>query len=187
MRCTTALRAPVLGTKRRAGTAPDCARLDNARAMAFHRFLAGVVVIAGVAGILVLAAMADAAGNPQLGFGMIAGLVILISALTAAAWFLRSRSRRSSGQYGRAGAQGVRAPGRTLRAEESESYPCDAQSVWSLIRSAESAVLLGNAARAFRVPGTPTGSGNDRALFGRTGQPLRLRLSRRKHLTGPRR
>ena len=56
------------------------------------------------------------------------------------------------------------APGRTLRAEESESYPCDADTVWSLIRPAESAVLLSNAARAFTVPGTPTGVGEQQTF-----------------------
>ncbi|MFH5878219.1 hypothetical protein [Arthrobacter sp. NA-172] len=133
--------------------------------MTLLRFLAGVLVIVGFAGLLVLAAMADAAGNPQLGFGMIAGLVILMVALTAAGWFLRSRSRRAVRRYHQAAAQGVIAPGRTLRAEESESYPCEAELVWSLIHPAESAVMLSNAARAFTVSGTPTGVGEQQRFI----------------------
>lgn len=132
--------------------------------MVFLRFLAGLLVIVGFAGILVLAAMADAAGNPQLGFGMIAGLVILTVVLTGVGWFLKSRSRRALTRYHQAAAFGVSAPGRTLRAEEAESYQCDAETVWSLIRPAESAVLLSNAARAFTVPGTPTGVGEQQTF-----------------------
>ncbi|MGO4473102.1 SRPBCC family protein [Arthrobacter sp. M-10] len=132
--------------------------------MAFFRFLAGLLVIVGFAGILVLGAMADAAGNPGLGLGMIAGLVILMVVLTGMGWFLKSRSRRALTRYHQAVALGVSAPGRTLRAEESESYPCDADTVWSLIRPAESAVLLSNAARAFTVPGTPTGVGEQQTF-----------------------
>jgi hypothetical protein len=78
---------------------PARTRLDNARVMAFLRFLAGLLVIVGFAGILVLAAMADAAGNPELGFGMITGLVILMVVLTGVGWFLKSRSRRALTHY----------------------------------------------------------------------------------------
>ncbi|TPV47751.1 SRPBCC family protein [Pseudarthrobacter phenanthrenivorans] len=141
----------------------------------FLRFLP-VVVIVGVPGILVLAAVADAAGNPQLGFGMIAGLFILLIALSAGSLFFRFKIRQAARQYHQAAARGVRAPGRTLRVEEAESYPCDAESVWSLIRSAESAVLLETATRAFTVPGTPTGVGEQQSFIRADGSATTIEV-----------
>ena len=130
----------------------------------FLRFLPAVVIV-GVAGILILATMAGAVGNPQLAIGMIAGLLVLLLVLSAAGLFFRFKIRQAARQYHQAASQGVPAPGRTLRAEESESYPCDAETVWSLIRTAESAVLLENAARAYTEPGTPTGVGEQQTFI----------------------
>lgn len=41
--------------------------------------------------------------------------------------------------------------------------------MWELIRPAESAVLLGNAQRAFTVPGTPDGVGEQQCFIGGDG------------------
>lgn len=120
--------------------------------------------------------MADALGNPQLAFGMIAGLLVLLIVLSAAGLFFRSKIRQRSRQYHQAVSQGFPAPGRTLRAEESESYPCDAETVWSLIRTAESAVLLENAARAYTEPGTPTGVGEQQTFIQADGSASTIKV-----------
>ncbi|MGO4494042.1 hypothetical protein AB4Y86_18370, partial [Arthrobacter sp. 2YAF22_2] len=51
----------------------------------------------------------------------------------------------------------------------SETYEHDAHDVWSLIRPAESAVLLSNAQKAFTVPGTPAGVGEQQCFVSRDG------------------
>ncbi|MEZ2388128.1 hypothetical protein AB6813_01040 [bacterium RCC_150] len=144
--------------------------------MAFRRFLAGLLVIVGGAGILVLAAMADAAGNPGLGFGLIAGLVVLASVMVVRGSFLKSRSPRAITEFNEAVARGVSSPGHTVQAEESETYQCDAVAIWSLIRPAESAVSLSDAARAFSVPGTPTGAGEQQTFIRADGSAATLEV-----------
>jgi len=60
-------------------------------------------------------------------------------------------------------------PTRTCSAQATETYDYDADTVWSLIRPAENAVLLTEAQRAFTVPGTPTGVGEQQCFIRRDG------------------
>jgi hypothetical protein len=66
-------------------------------------------------------------------------------------------------------ARAASAPPKTVSAQVAESYEHDADTVWSLIRPAESAVLLSDAQRAFTVPGTPAGVGEQQCFIGRDG------------------
>lgn len=60
-------------------------------------------------------------------------------------------------------------PGKLHSLQASASYPHDAHTVWSLIRPAESATFLSDAQRAFTVPGTPQGVGEQQCFIGRDG------------------
>lgn len=62
-----------------------------------------------------------------------------------------------------------KSPPQVFRAQESESYEHDVGTVWALIRPAESATLLGDARRAFTVPGTPTGVGEQQCFIAGDG------------------
>lgn len=67
--------------------------------------------------------------------------------------------------------QDSRTPARTVRQQESADLRQSCARVWALIAAAESAVTLSptTTARAFRVPGTPAGVGEQQCLLGHGG------------------
>lgn len=130
-----------------------------------YRVLEGILFIAGILAIVVLATLAGAAGNTVLGLSVIVSLVVLGLLMGFIGWLVDSRNRRAVERYNRALAGGLRAPRRTVQAEESETYHCDAETLWSLIRSAESAALQPHVKRAFTIPGTPIGVGEQQCFI----------------------
>lgn len=135
----------------------------------FYRVLQGIPLLAGFLAIIVLGALADAAGNSVLGLTMIVTAAALMAVMGFVGWLVNSRHRRAIMRHHRAVALGGSVPRRTVQAQESETYQCDVETVWSLIRPAEAAVLLSDAKRAFTVPGTPTGVGEQQCFIRRDG------------------
>lgn len=88
---------------------------------------------------------------------------IALSLLLVQLYYLRHREDGSGGTNNRS---------RTtlVRVEENVRLPYPAEDVWALIRPAESAVELGFAVRAFTVPGTPSGVGEQQCFIEANGQ-----------------
>jgi len=59
---------------------------------------------------------------------------------------------------------------RTFRLEQSTSYTQDTETVWALIRPAESAALLSPVDRASSIPGTPIGVGEQQCFIRAEGK-----------------
>ena len=133
--------------------------------ISLYRLLHGVLLLAGVLAILVLATLADAAGKTVLSVAMIATLLVLTLLIAFFGWLVDFRNRQAVKRHNRALAEGLRAPRRKVQAEESETYHCDAETVWSIIRSSESAALQTDVKRAFRIPGTPIGVGEQQCFI----------------------
>ena len=134
----------------------------------FAKFLSALLVIlfwAGFLSIIVVAAVIDHGGNPGLGQAIAVTAFALGAVLSFGFMFIGHQQRREVKQHEMAAARAREAPPRTFGAQESETYGHDIQTVWALIRPAESAVLTGNALRAFTVPGTPSGIGEQQCFI----------------------
>ena len=118
---------------------------------------AGYIAIIGLAGVV-------AGANYGLGLAMIGSLFALILLRMFCSSFVRTIQQRSE-FMGRA----IRGPARTFSMEESETYECDAETLFALIRPAESSVLLSNFKQAFTVPGTPDGVGEQQCFIPENG------------------
>lgn len=105
-----------------------------------------------------------AGANYGLGLAMIGSLFALILLRMFCSSFVRTIQLRSE-FVGRARG----GPARTFSMEESETYECDAETLFALIRPAESSVLLSNAKHAFTVPGTPDGVGEQQCFIPENG------------------
>ncbi|WP_221176560.1 hypothetical protein, partial [Arthrobacter oryzae] len=77
--------------------------------------------------------------------------------------------RRSLARHAKSAVHAAEGDLLSLEAQESHTFGHDAETVWALIRPAENAVLLGSARRAFTVPGTPSGVGEQQCFIGSDG------------------
>lgn len=93
-------------------------------------------------------------------------MYVLQSVVAAA---INRRNKRTVGLAKEARVAAANAPAEIHSLHASASYERDAQAVWALIRPAESAVLLADAQRAFTVPGTPSGVGEQQCFIRRDG------------------
>ena len=135
----------------------------------FIKVLHNVLFSAGYIAIAVLAIMIDHFGKPELGLGIfVTSSVMMLTLLIASAAVNRrfKQAARSAHETKTAAASGLT---KSFSAHASETYEHDAHTVWSVIRPAESAVLLSDAQKAFTVPGTPAGVGEQQCFVGRDG------------------
>jgi hypothetical protein len=118
-----------------------------------------VLFVAGYLAITILASLVSYYGKPELGlsiFGIATTLVLMLAVTTGIVNIRHKRTVKAAQEARTATAS---APPTTHRVQATEEFGYDAQTVWSLIRPAENAVLLTDAQRAFTVPGTPNGVG----------------------------
>lgn len=125
----------------------------------------GLLFLAGVIAISVVGYSFTKAGNPGLGHAITYGVASLIVLLLCVQWLLVLRRRRALRKH----RQTVAAPLKPFSIQETANYRHSVEAVWNLIRPAESAALLGDSQRAFSVPGTPVGVGEQQCFIGRDG------------------
>ena len=133
------------------------------------KVLHNVLFSAGYIAIAVLAIVIDHFGKPELGLGIfVTSSAMMLTLLIASSVVNRrfKQAARSAHEARTAAASGLT---KSCSAHASETYEHDAHTVWSLIRPAESAVLLSDAQRAFTVPGTPAGVGEQQCFVSRDG------------------
>ena len=135
----------------------------------FLKALHTVLFLAGYLAIAVVASIIDKGGSPGLGLGIIVTATTIAAVLVFGQIFVRTRYKRAIKRQKQTASHATTAAPVTLSAHVSESYDHQARTVWSLIRPAESAVLLSDAHRAFTVPGTPAGVGEQQCFIGRDG------------------
>lgn len=128
-----------------------------------------VLFTAGYLAIAVVASVISYYGRPAVGLGIILTATAMLVTLLIASAVVNRRQKRAVESAKNAEAAAAAGQTRTYSANVSESYEHDALTVWSLIRPAESAELLSNAQRAFTVPGTPAGVGEQQCFIGRDG------------------
>lgn len=132
----------------------------------FIKILHKTLFAAGYLAIAVLASVVSYFGNRALGLGILVVATALFVMLLVLSAVVDRRHKRALES-----AQASQASDRTktYSAHASETYEHDAHTVWSLIRPAESAVLLSDAVKAFTVPGTPSGVGEQQCFISRNG------------------
>ena len=135
----------------------------------FAKVLHSILFVVGYLAIAVLASVISYYGKPELGLGIMVTLSVMTLVFVAVSWVVKSRHKRAVRAVAEAQVAGVSGPTKTCSAHATEAYDYDAHTVWSLIRPAENAVLLTDAQRAFTVPGTPTGVGEQQCFIGRDG------------------
>ncbi|GGI01594.1 hypothetical protein ACFFGR_17095 [Arthrobacter liuii] len=135
----------------------------------FYKALHNVLFIAGYLSVIVLASVISYYGRKDIGlsFFIIASVMyLLLLVLGTVINRQNSQVLRSATKAGRSRAD---APPKLHSLYASASYNHDAHTVWSLIRPAESATFLSDAQRAFTVPGTPPGVGEQQCFIRRDG------------------
>lgn len=151
----------------------------NAPVTFFLKFLNALLFIlfaAGYLSIIVVAAMIEHGGRPQLGQTIAFTAFALGAVLCCGFIFIAYRHRREVKRHENAALRAAEGPTRTLVAQESEQYGHDIETVWALIRPAESAVFMGDAQRAFTVPGTPSGVGEQQCFIQNDGSVIILEI-----------
>jgi len=133
------------------------------------KILHNILFAAGYLAIAVLASVISYYGRPELGLGIILTATAVLATLLIASGVVNRRHKRAVQSVRNAEAAAAAGHTKTYSAHVSESYEHDAPTVWSLIRPAESAVLLSDAQRAFTVPGTPVGVGEQQCFIRRDG------------------
>lgn len=136
----------------------------------FIKILHDTLFAAGYLAIAVLASVISYFGNQGLGLGILVAATALLAMLLVLSAVVNRRHKRAVATAQAADAADASGRTKTYSAHASEAYEHDAQTVWSLIRPAESAVLLSDALRAFKVPGTPSGVGEQQCSIGRDGR-----------------
>lgn len=131
----------------------------------FVQILRGVLYIAGAAAIGAIGYIITQGGHPRLGNALTQGFIVLSLLLLCVQWLLFSKRRRALRKI----RQAKSAPLRIFSTLETASYRHNVDAVWGLIRPAENAVLLSDCERAFSVPGTPKGVGEQQCFIGRDG------------------
>lgn len=122
--------------------------------------------VAGYMSFIVLSKMMSEGRNPELGKAMETVSLVILVVLILGQIVAEFLQRRAVARHAKSGTEGDLL---TLEAQESLTIGHDAETVWGLIRPAENAVLLGNARRAFTVPGTPNGVGEQLCFIGSDG------------------
>ncbi len=135
----------------------------------FVKVLQNILFVGGFIAICVLAAVISAFGKPELGLSVLIVASALALMLAGATGIVNTRHKRAVKAAQKAQAARASTPATTYSAQTTETFDHDPETVWALIRPAESAVLLSDAQRAFRVPGTPTGVGEQQCIIGRDG------------------
>ncbi|MDQ0212643.1 hypothetical protein [Arthrobacter bambusae] len=156
----------------------------NGHVIMFAKVLTNILFVAGFLAIAVLAAEISYYGKPEVGLSIIviACALLLMQALATA--IVNTRQKRAIKAAQEAKRANASAPPTTHNVQATEAFDYDVQTVWSLIRPAESAVLLTDAQRAFTVPGTPTGVGESSASSDVTAPRPSLKSSARKVRSG---
>ncbi|MBX7443755.1 MULTISPECIES: hypothetical protein [unclassified Arthrobacter] len=132
------------------------------------KILHNALFFAGYLSILVLALVVGHFGRKDIEIAIFAvAMSMYVAILVLGAAINRKNKRMGLVQEPPAGAANL--PGRVHSLHASASYDHDAHTVWSLIRPAESAVFLSDAQRAFTVPGTPPGVGEQQCFINRDG------------------
>jgi hypothetical protein len=133
------------------------------------KVLSNILFVAGFLSIAVLASVISYYGKPELGLGILVTALAMFATLMVVSAVVNHRHNRAvrSGQIAEAAAASGRT--KTYSAHASETYEHDAHTVWSLIRAADSAALLSDVQRAFTVPGTPAGVGEQQCFIRRDG------------------
>lgn len=149
--------------------APQGAEVHNDQVIKFIKILHATLFAAGYLAIAVLASVISYFGNQGLGLGILLAATAALAMLLVLSAIVNRRHKRAAGIAQAADADASSGRTKTFSAHASESYAHDAHTVWSLIRPAESAVLLSDALRAFKVPGTPSGVGEQQCFIGRDG------------------
>ncbi|WP_426976340.1 hypothetical protein ACQCSU_16480 [Pseudarthrobacter sp. O4] len=135
----------------------------------FIKVLHNILYAAGYLAIAVLASIISYYGKPELGLGIILTASAMSVTLLVASAMVNRRLRRAVRSAQNAEAAAASGLTKTYSAHASAAYEHDAHTVWSLIRPAESAVLLSDAQKAFTVPGTPAGVGEQQCFISRDG------------------
>ena len=133
------------------------------------KVLQNILFVAGFLAIIVLASLIGYYGKTELELTIVltaSALVLMLAIATSIVNTQHNRAVKAAQEAQRANAS---APPTTYSVQATEAFDYDAQTIWSLIRPAESAVLLTDAQRAFTVPGTPTGVGEQQCFIGRDG------------------
>ena len=149
--------------------ASNRAEVHNDQVIIFIRVLHGTLFAAGYLAIAVLASVISHYGKPELGLGVILTATAMSVTLVVASTVVNRRHKRAVRVAQKAEAAAAAGHTKTYSAHASETYDHDAHTVWSLIRPAESAVLLSDAHKAFTVPGTPAGVGEQQCFITRDG------------------
>lgn len=149
--------------------APCTARpagLHNYRVIKLLKILHDTLFAAGYLAIAVLASAISYFENQALGLGiLITATALLVMLLVLSATVNRRHKRALEIAQNSCASDRTK----TYSAQASENYEHDAHTVWALIRPAESAVLLSDAVKAFAVPGTPSGVGEQQCFIDRDG------------------
>jgi hypothetical protein len=135
----------------------------------FAKVLTNILFVAGFLAIAVLASEISYYGKPEVGLSIIVIACALALMQVVATAIVNTRHNRAVKAAQEAQRANASTPPTTYSVQATEAFDHDAQTVWSLIRPAESAVLLTDAQRAFTVPGTPTGVGEQQCFIGRDG------------------
>lgn len=133
------------------------------------KILHNVLFAAGFLAIGVLASVISYYGKPELGQTIIVTACALMVALLVASAVVSHRLKRAARSVQDVEAAAASGLTKTYSAHASETYDHDPHTVWALIRPAESAVLLSDAQKAFTVPGTPAGVGEQQCFISRDG------------------
>ncbi|MDP9695357.1 UNVERIFIED_ORG: hypothetical protein J2X79_002934 [Arthrobacter globiformis] len=149
--------------------ASNPAEAHNGQVITFIRVLHGILFAAGYLAIAVLASVISYYGKPELGLGIIVTATAMWVTLVVASAVINRRHKRAVRSAEIAKSAAAAGQTKTYSAHATEVYEQDAHTVWSLIRPAESAVLLSDVQKAFTVPGTPLGVGEQQCFIRRDG------------------
>jgi len=141
---------------------------DNGPVVTIFKILHNILFFAGYLAILVLAMVIGQFGRKDVELAIFAVAASLYLALMIVQSMVNRRNKRIRLMQ-ETSAAAANLPGKFHSLQASASYHYDAQTVWSLIRPAESATFLSDAQRAFTVPGTPRGVGEQQCFIGRDG------------------
>ncbi|WP_066286617.1 hypothetical protein [Arthrobacter sp. B6] len=133
------------------------------------RVLHNVLFIAGYLSTIVLAAVISHYGREEVGLAIFAIATAMYLLLLVVSVAINRRDKPTVGFARETRVVAANAPAKIHSLHASASYEHDPYAVWSLIRPAESAVLLSDAQRAFTVPGTPSGVGEQQCFINRDG------------------
>ncbi|MGN8131712.1 hypothetical protein [Paenarthrobacter sp. 22069] len=134
-----------------------------------YKILYNLLFVAGYLATTVLAAVIGHFGRQDIGFGIFAAATALHLLLLIVGSVITGRSREAVLAAQETSAIAVNGPVKIQSVRASASYQYDARTVWSVIRPAESAVLLSDAKHAFTVPGTPSGIGEQQCFISHDG------------------